>query len=371
MTAASDRAADRLAWTRAALHDDSLSLAPASADASFRSYWRTHCDGTSWIVMDSPPALEDPAPWLAIGERLRAAGLHVPAVLAHDLTQGFLLIEDLGRQDYLSGLDEGTVDALYGKAMDALLRIQTHVEGADLPPYNHAFLQRELELMPEWFLQRHLGYTPACEEWDVIEQAFTTLLHSAAEQPRVFVHRDFHSRNLMLVEDQPTGPLPSPCLMPPMFPAPGLHAQAAANGALPPLHNPGIIDFQGALHGPLAYDLASLLRDCYVGWDDARVTRWVESYRARALDAGVLEASVDATRFRRWFDLIGLQRHVKVLGIFCRLWYRDGKPGYLADLPRVLGYVLDVARRYPELAELAALIERCVGGRDVTTPASA
>jgi aminoglycoside/choline kinase family phosphotransferase len=140
---------------------------------------------------------------------------------------------------------------------------------------------------------------------------------------------------------------------------------------LVPLRNPGIIDFQGALHGPLAYDLASLLRDCYIGWDDGRVTRWVESYRVRAVSAGLLDAAVDAVRFRRWFDLIGLQRHIKVLGIFCRLWYRDGKPGYLADLPRVLGYVLDVARRYPELAGLAALIERCVGGRDVTAPASA
>lgn len=368
MTAASDRAADRLAWTRAALHDDSLSLAPASADASFRSYWRTHCDGTSWIVMDSPPALEDPAPWLAIGERLRAAGLHVPAVLAHDLTQGFLLIEDLGRQDYLSGLDEGTVDALYGKAMDALLRIQTHVEGADLPPYNHAFLQRELELMPEWFLKRHLGYTPECEEWDVIEQAFTVLLHNAAEQPRVFVHRDFHSRNLMRAGDRPSGPPRMACLTP--FLEAGRDAEGGP-GQPPMLLTPGIIDFQGALHGPLAYDLASLLRDCYIAWDETRVLEWAEAYRRRAVDAGLIDRSVDSARFRRWFDLIGLQRHVKVLGIFCRLWYRDGKLGYLGDLPRVLGYVLGVARRYPELADFARLIERCVGTRDVTVPVAA
>jgi aminoglycoside/choline kinase family phosphotransferase len=349
MTTPPDRAAERLAWTRAVLRDASLTLEPASSDASFRSYWRTRAGDASWIVMDSPPDLEDPAPWLAIGERLRAAGLHAPYVLEHDLAKGFLLIEDLGQRAYLPALDEGTADALYGQAMDALLRMQTAVDGTDLPPYNHAFLQRELELMPEWFLQRHLGYTPACEAWDVIEQAFTVLLHNAAEQPRVFVHRDFHSRNLMLVPDAPE------------------HAPATR----PLLHNPGIIDFQGALHGPLAYDLASLLRDCYIAWDEARVAQWVDQYHERAQRAGLLDAGVDRERFVRWFDLIGLQRHLKVLGIFCRLWYRDGKPGYLGDLPRVLRYVLHIARRYPELADFAVLVERCVGERDITRPAAA
>jgi len=365
---ASDRAAARLAWARTALHDDTLTLVPASSDASFRSYWRTQGEH-NWIVMDSPPALEDPAPWLAIGQRLRDAGLHAPRVLAHDLAQGFLLIEDFGRQDYLSGLNESSADALYGQAMEALLRIQTGVDGADLPPYNHAFLQRELELMPEWFLQRHLGYTPECEEWDVIEQAFTVLLHNAAEQPRVFVHRDFHSRNLMQVEDRPHGPLRVNCLTP--FLDAAERSEQSGSGRAAVLPNPGIIDFQGALHGPLAYDLASLLRDCYIAWDEARVAHWVEQYRQRARQAGLLDATVDRERFQRWFDMIGLQRHLKVLGIFCRLWYRDGKRGYLADLPRVLGYVLDVARRYPELADLAALIERCVGDRDITVPAAA
>ena len=362
----SDRADARLAWARATLHDATLTLAPASSDASFRSYWRTQ-GGHDWIVMDSPPALEDPAPWVAIGQRLREAGLHAPRVLAHDLAQGFLLIEDLGRQDYLSGLNEDTADALYAQAMEALLRIQTGVDGSDLPPYNHAFLQRELELMPEWFLRRHLGYTPACEEWDVIEQAFTVLLHNAAEQPRVFVHRDFHSRNLMRVDQPSSDPLRAHCLTP----VSGACPRAEGGDRPPTLANPGIIDFQGALHGPLAYDLASLLRDCYIAWDEGRVAQWAEHYRQRAQQAGLIEVSVDRERFQRWFDLIGLQRHLKVLGIFCRLWYRDGKRGYLADLPRVLGYVLRVARRYPELADLAALIERCGGERDITLPAAA
>ena len=337
MTTTPDRATVRLAWVRQALDDETLTLASASADASFRSYWRTHHDGRSWIVMDSPPAQEDPRPWLEIGTRLSTAGLHVPAVKACDLEQGFLLIEDLGSQLYLPALNDDTVDALYGDAMDALLRMQRDADTTGLPPYDHAFLQRELEIMPEWFLRRHLGYTPACEEWDVLESAFTVLLHNALEQPRSFVHRDYHSRNLLVT---------------------------ARN-------NPGIIDFQGALHGPITYDLASLLRDCYIAWDRARVVGWVESYRQRLQAAQLIDVNVGPQRFRRWFDLIGLQRHVKVLGIFCRLGYRDGKLGYLDDLPRVYDYVIDVAGAYPELADFVALLRRCVGERDLRQPVAA
>jgi N-acetylmuramate 1-kinase len=337
MTTPPDRAAVRLAWARQTLDDETLTLSSASADASFRSYWRTQHDDRSWIVMDSPPAQEDPRPWLEIGARLSAAGLHVPAVQACDLEQGFLLIEDLGSQLYLPALNDGTVGALYGDALDALLRMQRDADADGLPPYDHAFLQRELELMPEWFLRRHLGYTPECEEWDVLESAFTVLLHNALEQPRCFVHRDYHSRNLLITAH----------------------------------HNPGIIDFQGALHGPITYDLASLLRDCYIVWDRARVEGWVESYRQRLQSAQLIAATIGSQRFLRWFDLIGLQRHIKVLGIFCRLGYRDGKPGYLDDLPRVYDYVADVAGRYPELAEFVALLRRCVGERDLRQPVAA
>ena len=317
--------------------DPALQLASASADASFRSYWRTNHQGQSWIVMDSPPAQEDPQPWLAIGARLAAAGLHVPAVRAHDLQQGFLLIEDLGSALYLPALVEDTVDALYGAAMNALLRMQRDVDVTGLPPYDHAFLQRELELMPVWFLGRHLGHVTDAPEQLLLQDAFDLLLHEALAQPRCFVHRDFHSRNLLVVGD----------------------------------NNPGIIDFQGALLGPLTYDLASLLRDCYIAWDPARVEGWAEGYRQRLRQAGLIDASVDRARFLRWFDLIGLQRHLKVLGIFCRLAYRDGKPGYLDDLPRVYRYVIEVASRYPGLAALAALLERSVGARDLRLPTAA
>jgi len=299
----------------------------ASADASFRSYWRVS-DGTgTWIVMDAPPDKENTVPWLDIGARLHRAGLHTPAVLAADLNEGFVLMEDLGTRTYLPELNDATANALYEDACAALARMQS-VDTAGLPVFDRAQIAMELELMPEWFLRRHLGFAPSCEQWDIIEAAFTFLVQSALEQPRCFMHRDYHSRNLLIT---------------------------AAN-------NPGVIDFQGAMLGPLTYDLASLLRDCYIVWPHERVAAWAEQYRQR------FDASADAATFRRWFDLIGLQRHIKVLGIFCRLWYRDGKDGYLADLPRVLDYVLDVARIYPELRDFAGLLQRAVGARDIRFP---
>lgn len=336
-----DRAASRLAWTREALADPGVTLEPASADASFRSYWRTRHAGQSWIVMDSPPALEDPSPWLDIGARLAAAGLHVPAVRAQDLQQGFLLIEDLGSKLYLPALTDATVDTLYADALQALLRMQRDVDTGGMQHYSRDFLQRELELMPEWFLRRHLGCTPNCGEWDVLEAGFTVLLHNALAQPQGFVHRDYHSRNLLIVDgDQPQNiAIRQP--------------------------TPGIIDYQGALIGPITYDLASLLRDCYVAWDRGRVEAWANGYRRRLQAAQLIDAAVDRGQFLRWFDLTGLQRHIKVLGLFCRLCYRDAKPGYLDDLPLVYGYVIDVAGRYPELAAFAALLQRCVGSRDL------
>lgn len=326
-----DRSATRLEWTRQVLADPTLTLEPASADASFRSYWRTHHHGQSWIVMDSPPAQEDPAPWLEIGGRLSSAGLHVPQVTAQDLKQGFLLIEDLGSQMYLPALNDDSVDTLYGDAMDALLQMQRDVDVTGMAEYDGAFLQHELDIMPEWFLRKHLGHILEPGEKNVLGAAFAILVSSALEQPRCFVHRDFHSRNLLITTQ----------------------------------NSPGIIDFQGALLGPITYDLASLLRDCYIMWDRERVEAWAEAHRQRLQAANLISTDSDRDCFRRWFDLIGLQRHIKVLGIFCRLHYRDGKPGYLADLPRVVDYVIEVAERYPELADFAALLSHCTGKRDL------
>jgi len=327
------RAAARTGFARQHLPGRQLRIGVASADASFRSYWRVESDSSSWIVMDAPPAQEDVRPWLDIGARLRGADLHAPEVVATDLEQGFVLMEDLGTRTYLPELNDASVDSLYADAFAALQTMQRDVDAGDLPVFDSTRTIPEMELLGTWFLERHLGLAPSCTPCDVIENAFRLLANAADEQPRRFMHRDYHSRNLLI---------------------------AGSN-------NPGIIDFQGAMLGPITYDLASLLRDCYITWPIERVEAWVEAYRQRLIDAQMVD--VDARQFRRWFDLIGMQRHIKVLGIFCRLWYRDGKADYLADLPRVLDYVLGVAHRYPELVDFGALLERAVGTRDIRIPA--
>jgi aminoglycoside/choline kinase family phosphotransferase len=327
----SDRESDLQHFVASNLGDN-FDISIASADASFRSYWRAHAQNATWIVMDAPPSHEDVRPWLDVGARLRAAGLHAPEVFAIDLFHGFVLMEDLGERTYLPELKPNRVDALYGDALDALLRIQERVPADGLPVFDVTKTIPEMELMGDWFLRRHLGFEPSCDEWDVIELALRVIATTADEQPRRFMHRDYHSRNLLV---------------------------AARN-------NPAIIDFQGAMLGPITYDLASLLRDCYIAWPIERVAAWVEGYRQRLVVAGIVD--VDSARFRRWFDLIGLQRHIKVLGLFCRLYYRDEKPTYLNDLPLVLKYVLDVATLYPELTEFATILRRAIGERDITLP---
>jgi aminoglycoside/choline kinase family phosphotransferase len=355
-------------FAETALGATGLSIEPASADASFRSYWRVITPDRTYVVMDAPPGKEDLGPWLDIGTRLHRAGLHAPEVHAVDRGNGFVLMEDLGSRPYLAELGERSVDALYADALDALHRMQTAVDTAGLPAFDEAFVTTELELMPEWFLRRHLGYAIGCDEWDVIEVAFRALIAAVRSQPQTFMHRDYHSRNLMVVgsrdsgfgirdskeqtahaESRPAVPNPESRIPNPGFP------------------NPGIIDFQGAMIGPVAYDLASLLRDCYIAWDAERVEGWVESYRERLRHAYLVDSHVDAARFRRWFDLAGLQRHIKVLGLFCRLNYRDGKAHYLDDLPLVWHYVITIAERYAELAPLADLLKRALGDRDIRT----
>lgn len=310
----------------------------ASADASFRSYWRlkpTHAEATTtWIVMDAPPGREDISPWLDIGARLHAAGLHTPAVLAVDHEQGFVLMEDLGQRTYLPELTDASVDHLYSEAMDALLRMQRDVDCAGLPAYDESRLLTEMELLPTWFLDRHLGRPADAKARGVIDAAFAFLADAALAQPQAFVHRDYHSRNLLIVEHD----------------------------------NPAIIDFQDAVKGPLTYDLVSLLRDCYVVWDRSRVERWALGHARDLRAAGLVDAGIDDATFLRWFDLMGVQRHLKVLGIFCRLWYRDGKAQYLDDLPRVWNYVRDVGRGHVELHPLLDLIETALAGRDLRQP---
>jgi aminoglycoside/choline kinase family phosphotransferase len=300
-------------------------IEPASSDASFRRYFRVFGARGTWIVMDAPPEKEDVRPYLKVSQLLESLGVHVPHVHEADSARGLLLLEDLGTTLYLDRLSAGVdPQPLYGDALAALAAIQLRGAAAshELPPYDSAALGRELALMPEWFLARHLGLEATPAEGELIAQAFAFLIREALAQPAVFVHRDYHARNLMVV----------------------------------PERNPGVIDFQDALRGPVGYDLVSLLKDCYIAWPRARVVSWVSGYRELLHSQGGAAGASEA-QFLRWFDLIGVQRHIKVLGIFCRLWYRDGKPGYLPDLPRTLDYVCDTCRRYAELEELGQFLD--------------
>ncbi len=329
MNAADVRLDQLTHWLAQDLRRPAARVEVASADASFRRYFRAHfADGSTAVLMDAPPDREDIQPYLHVAGLLAGIGVHVPRVDAVDLSRGFVLMEDLGSTPYLALLARcERVDQLYGDALDALCAIQ--VRGCDaareLPPYDSAVLQREMALMPEWFCGRHLGLDLTPEDHATLRASFDLLEGEALAQPRVFVHRDYHSRNLMVL----------------------------------PAGGPGVIDFQDALSGPVGYDLVSLLKDCYVSWPRARVEGWLRVFRDRLLAAGRrAEAGTSDREFLRWFDFIGVQRHIKVLGIFARLCWRDGKPGYLDDLPLTLHYVLDTAARYPELAPLRAWLAR-------------
>jgi N-acetylmuramate 1-kinase len=315
-------------WVERVAGESSTGIHPASADASFRRYFRVTLDGETRIVMDAPPDKEDVGPFIRVADMLGAIGVNAPHILARNLEEGFLLLTDLGSRTYLKDLERGeNVDALYQDAMAALVRIQAggRQYGPHLPAYDEALLLREMQLFPDWFLDKHLQLALDADETATLREAFALLAAEALAQPCTFVHRDYHSRNLMI-------------------------ATAARYG-----RNPGILDFQDAVSGPITYDLVSMLRDCYVAWPQERVAAWVEQYRHLARDAG-LDVGKDSATFARWFDWMGVQRHLKAIGIFARLWHRDGKPGYLGDIPRTLGYVVDVASRYPQLAPLNRLL---------------
>ncbi len=334
---------------------DLETLRPASDDASFRRYFRIASEGAgacSLIAMDAPPPMEDCRPFVHAAQVLARAGMTVPRVHEADLGRGFLLLADFGSRTYLDeivaaraasapeegkagdggeavggGKAEARIDAMYADASAALLAIQRASAEAVFATYDRELLRRELMLFPDWYLGRHKRFTPDAAERATIEQAFEVLLANNLAQPRVFVHRDFHSRNLMLLD----GP-----------------------------DNPGVLDFQDAVYGPITYDLVSLLRDAYLSWPEERVLDWAVRHWQGARSAG-LPVAADFADFYRDFEWMGLQRHLKVLGIFARLSHRDGKDRYLADLPLVLEYVLEVATRYREFGPLARLIERVEG----------
>ncbi len=297
-------------------------IAPASADASFRRYFRVRFGTQSLVAMDAPPEREDCGPWLHIAGHLRDIGLHAPAVVMADPALGFILMEDFGTRSYLAELGPDTVERLYGDALGALATLQACGSREGVPPYDRKLLHNEMELFRDWYLGRHLGLSLDAAQHAVLDRAWELLIGNALEQPVVLVHRDYHSRNLMVT---------------------------AAN-------NPGIVDFQDAVAGPVTYDLVSLLRDCYVRWPRAQVEDWVRGYHELALQSGIL-AEENEAQFLRWFDLMGVQRHLKASGIFARLNLRDGKPGYLNDIPRTLGYVHEVCADYPELEDFLRLLE--------------
>lgn len=292
---------------------------PVSGDASFRRYFRVLSGSSSWIAVDAPPEKEDSRPFIAVAETLEAQGVSVPQVFESDLAQGFMLLGDLGDELYLSHLNENSADELYTSALDELLLIQqcNDLKQGSLPPYDHALLTREVELFREWFLRELLGLELTEQDHFEVERLFHYVIDCALEQPTVFVHRDYHSRNIMY--------------------RPGCR--------------PGVIDFQDAVRGPVTYDLVSLLRDCYIAWPDDKVYCWVEDYRKKLIGEG--RVMPDTKHFQRWFDLMGTQRHLKAVGIFSRLLIRDGKAGYLADIPRTLSYILAVVRKTYELEPTA------------------
>jgi aminoglycoside/choline kinase family phosphotransferase len=313
------------AWLTAALAGADFRLETASADASFRRYFRVFLADRTLIAMDAPPEREDSRPFVKVARLLRDAGLNAPEIVAQDLGQGFLLVTDLGTRSYLAALREGDADRLFGDATAALVRWQSATRPGVLPEYDEALLRRELELFPEWYLGRHLGLVLSPAQREALESAFRRILGRNLAEARVYVHRDYMPRNLMVADP-----------------------------------NPGILDFQDAVHGPISYDVASLFRDAFVSWEEERVLDGTIRYWEKARRAG-LPVPADFADFWRDVEWMGLQRHLKVLGIFARLHYRDGKQGYLEDTPRFDAYVRHAVARYAELAPLGRLLDEAQG----------
>lgn len=325
------RLLDLCAWLEPRLQDifthrgwgpvPEASLIPASSDASFRRYFRWQAADRSLIVMDAPPPQENCRPFVEVAALLAEAGIHVPEVLAEDLERGFLLLGDLGRQTYLDVIDEDNADGLFADAIQALLAFQALPVSAQLPRYDEALLRRELQLFPEWYVQRHLGYSFSPAQQQLWERSCRLLIDAALAQPSVLVHRDYMPRNLMISDP-----------------------------------NPGVLDFQDAVIGPVTYDITSLFKDAFLSWPEERVQGWLQGYWQAARAAGI-PVQDSFAEFQCASDLMGLQRHLKVIGIFARICHRDGKPRYLADVPRFFAYVDGVLARRPELAELAQLLQ--------------
>lgn len=327
-TAEHQRNARIKAWAASALPAPLIDWQPASADASFRRYFRATTAQGSFVVMDAPPRHEDCGPWLKIGQIFRAAGVNTPEIYAENLAEGFILMSDLGSTTYLSALtvQPTEADLLYRAANASLIHLQQASQPGVLPPYDEALLRRELDLFPEWYIAKHLGVTLTDAQRAVMEQTFRAILDNNLAQPLVFVHRDWHSRNLMVTAER----------------------------------TPGVVDFQDAVYGPITYDLASIYKDAYIGWEEPQILDWVIRYWQAARTAG-LPVREDFADFYRDFEWMGVQRHIKVLGIFARLSHRDGKDGYLKDMPKVMADLRRACERYQELRAFLRLLDTLDG----------
>jgi aminoglycoside/choline kinase family phosphotransferase len=312
-------------WAQQVLGTEQLEIAPASADASFRRYFRVRNGSETFIAMDAPPDKEDVRPFLHVANLLQAAGVHVPRAIAEDVANGYLLLTDLGTQTFLEVLNEANADELFSVAIDALIKWQLVSKPGVLPAYDEALLRRELSLFPDWYIARHLQITLTDKQQATLQSMFDLIVTTNLAQPSVYVHRDYMPRNLMISTP-----------------------------------NPGVLDFQDAVYGPITYDVASLFRDAFISWPEAKVIDWAARYWERARIAG-LPVHDDFGAFYRDMEWMGLQRHLKVLGIFARINYRDGKPKYLADTPRFINYVRQVGQRYDDLRPLMKLLNELEG----------
>ena len=299
------------------------SCEPASSDASFRRYFRVKANEGQFIVMDAPPEKENIEPYIRISELLARSHVNVPTIFQQNLADGFLLLEDFGSKCFLDQLNPHNAASIYQSAFDTLFKMQlyTSIQDCSLPSYNEPLLQRELGIFKDWFLNQWLDIQIPTSQWETVR---TILVKSALEQPITCVHRDYHSRNLMVLNDD----------------------------------SPGVIDFQDAVIGPITYDLVSLLRDCYIAWPTQQVELWMNQYYDRLLQEELI--ACPPARFKRWFDLMGMQRHLKAIGIFSRLHLRDGKSSYLNDIPLTLNYVTSICTSYPELAEFSDFLQKHV-----------
>ena len=308
-------------WVSTLFPDVMCSVVSLAGDASFRRYFRVSAGDQKWVAMDAPPQLENCAPFIAIAKTFEQSVVRFPHIFSMDLEQGFLLLSDFGDRQLLPLLTHETADALYRKSIDALCEMQQCDEVLNyvLPHFDEALFWREFEILDTWYIKKHMNYTLSDDDENQLKNTYQRLIDSALSQPTVFVHRDYHSRNIMLCDDNELG----------------------------------ILDFQDAVRGPITYDLISLLRDCYIVWTDSQVQQWITYFYEK--NKQQLQ-QVDFATFMRWVDWMGLQRHLKCLGIFSRLHYRDHKNGYLKEIPRVLNYVMAVCDRYPELSLLARLL---------------